>query len=66
MNDDIRSSNVYGENFFVFVILIYFVLRHSCFVISSFIKKREHQFGFGDNGVVHNAMAFRFCKAFTA
>src|SRR5947208_3037813 len=40
------------------------VIRASSF--PSFIEKREHQFGFGDDGVVYHAMTFRFCQAFAA
>src|SRR5437762_12622413 len=32
----------------------------------SFIEKREHQFAFGDDGIVHHAVALRFCQSFAA
>src|SRR5262249_44866321 len=34
--------------------------------LCSFVEERKHQFGFGDDCVVHNAMAFRFCQTFAA
>jgi hypothetical protein len=34
--------------------------------LRSFVQKREHQFGFGHDCIVHNAMAFRFGELFAA
>jgi len=33
---------------------------------ASFIEKREHQFAFRDDGIVNDAMTFRFCQAIAA
>src|SRR5436190_23626471 len=41
-----------------------FVIGASSF--PSFIQEREHQLSFGDNCIVYDAMAFRFCQAFAA
>jgi hypothetical protein len=34
--------------------------------LRSFVQEREHQFGFGHDCIVHNAMAFRFGEPFAA
>jgi hypothetical protein len=49
---------VWGEKF------LSFVIRASSF--PSFIQERKHQLAFGDDCVVHYAVAFRFRHAITA
>src|SRR5712675_78355 len=62
MNNETRSSNVFGEAFSSLVIRNSFVLRALSF--SSFVEEREHQFGFGNDRVIHHTMAFRFRQSF--